>query len=112
MPLRILTGDETLCLLTAKESAVELGAKLVSMKSRDEIEDLLSPFFFEPQVVVWRNPSKDDLALLESVADSIVPDTLSFFNHSQNASSYSWDFGDNHSSTDINPIHIYTAKGT
>jgi len=44
--------------------------------------------------------------------DSIVPDTLSFFNHSQNASSYSWDFGDNHSSTDINPIHIYTAKGT
>jgi PKD repeat protein len=44
--------------------------------------------------------------------DSIVPDTVTFRNLSQNASSYEWSFGDSHSSTATDPVHIYTAKGS
>ncbi len=40
--------------------------------------------------------------------DSIVPDTVTFHNLSQNASSYTWDFGDNRSSSATTPVHIYT----
>lgn len=39
--------------------------------------------------------------------DSIVPDTVTFHNLSQNASSYLWNFGDNSSSSATNPVHIY-----
>ena len=44
--------------------------------------------------------------------DTIVPDTLSFRNLSQNASTYEWNFGDSHSSTETNPVHIYTVAGS
>ncbi len=44
--------------------------------------------------------------------DTIVPDTVTFRNLSQNASTYEWDFGDSHSSTATNPVHIYTAAGS
>jgi PKD repeat protein len=47
----------------------------------------------------------------QSSNDSIVPDTLTFRNLSQNASTYDWDFGDHHSSTETNPVHIYTIAG-
>jgi PKD repeat protein len=48
------------------------------------------------------------------VADTVkdIPDTLSFLNLSQNSSSYKWDFGDNNTSTETNPVHIYTTAGT
>lgn len=48
---------------------------------------------------------------IQSSNDSIVPDTVTFRNLSQNASSYDWDFGDHHSSTETNPVHIYTVAG-
>ena len=35
-----------------------------------------------------------------------------FTNLSVNATSFSWDFGDNTSSTDVNPIHQYNSTGT
>ncbi|HHZ64808.1 MAG TPA: PKD domain-containing protein, partial [Flavobacteriales bacterium] len=35
-----------------------------------------------------------------------------FSNTSSNATSYSWDFGDSGMSTDMDPIHIYSAPGT
>ena len=44
--------------------------------------------------------------------DTIVPDTLTFRNLSQNASTYEWNFGDSHSSTEANPVHIYTVAGS
>jgi PKD repeat protein len=44
--------------------------------------------------------------------DTVVPDTVTFKNLSQNASSYEWNFGDNHSSTETNPVHIYTVAGS
>lgn len=44
--------------------------------------------------------------------DTIVPDTLTFRNLSQNASTYEWNFGDSHSSTEANPVHIYIVVGS
>lgn len=41
-----------------------------------------------------------------------VPLTVSFKNQSTNADSYLWDFGDGGSSTDANPQHTYTTKGS
>lgn len=38
--------------------------------------------------------------------------TVSFTNASNNATSYTWDFGDGNSSTDENPTHTYAAEGT
>jgi PKD repeat protein len=40
--------------------------------------------------------------------DTLVPDTVTFRNLSENASTYQWDFGDSYSSTETNPVHIYT----
>ena len=36
---------------------------------------------------------------------------VSFKNFSQNATSYSWDFGDGNTSTEENPVHVYDAAG-
>lgn len=44
--------------------------------------------------------------------DTIVPDTITFRNQSQNASSYEWTFGDSQSSTQTNPVHIYPVAGS
>ncbi|OJW81100.1 MAG: hypothetical protein BGO69_03290 [Bacteroidetes bacterium 46-16] len=38
-------------------------------------------------------------------------DSVFFQNQSENASSYTWDFGDNTSSTDLSPGHLYTTQG-
>ncbi len=40
-----------------------------------------------------------------------APATVTFINTSTNATSYSWDFGDNGSSTDKDPQHTYSAGG-
>ena len=41
-----------------------------------------------------------------------VGDEVYFTNNSLDARHFEWDFGDGTSSTDINPIHVYTASGT
>ncbi|WP_419802625.1 PKD domain-containing protein [Mucilaginibacter sp.] len=41
-----------------------------------------------------------------------VPLSASFANHSTNADSYLWDFGDGATSTQTNPQHLYTKKGS
>jgi PKD repeat protein len=43
--------------------------------------------------------------------DSVVPDTITFHNLSQNAETYEWNFGDSHTSTSTDPVHIYTLAG-
>ncbi len=41
-----------------------------------------------------------------------VGDEVYFTNNSLDARHFEWDFGDGTSSTDVNPIHVYTASGT
>jgi len=43
--------------------------------------------------------------------DCMIPCTIRFTNQSQNATTFSWDFGDGSSSTDKDPVHKYTAGG-
>jgi PKD repeat protein len=38
--------------------------------------------------------------------------TVTFVNHSLNADTYSWDFGDTQTSTETDPVHTYAAEGT
>lgn len=37
--------------------------------------------------------------------------TITFTNTSTNATNYTWDFGDGNTSSQINPVHIYSAEG-
>jgi len=37
---------------------------------------------------------------------------VTFTNFSQNATSYSWNFGDSQTSTETSPVHVYTAAGS
>ncbi|RED94405.1 gliding motility-associated C-terminal domain-containing protein [Marinoscillum furvescens] len=64
----------------------------------------------EDYVQVYAQPVAD-FAVNPSVA--FVPDTEVFFrNASQTATSFSWDFGDGQTSTDLNPRHTYSEVGT
>ncbi|QQR95580.1 MAG: T9SS type A sorting domain-containing protein [Bacteroidota bacterium] len=51
-------------------------------------------------------------ALIADFNFSTVTNTVSFFNTSQNATTFNWTFGDGSSSTLMNPSHTYTASGT
>lgn len=52
-----------------------------------------------------------NFALYHSSHDTVAPDTVTFKNLSQNAPTFEWDFGDKKSSTETNPVHIYTVPG-
>lgn len=55
----------------------------------------------------------DDTELpLASFSEEIADLTVTFTNNSQNATSYSWDFGDGETSTEENPEYTYSAGGT
>lgn len=43
---------------------------------------------------------------------SFAPCAVQFFNHSLNATLYSWDFGDGTTSTESDPVHTYARGGT
>lgn len=47
-----------------------------------------------------------------SPASALVNETITFTNTSENATSYSWDFGDVGNSTSQNPTHSYSTAGT
>lgn len=38
-------------------------------------------------------------------------DTISFINQTSNANTYSWDFGDGNTSSDLQPVHVYSSPG-
>lgn len=40
-----------------------------------------------------------------------LPDPVTFTNNSANGNEFFWDFGDNNTSTDVNPSHVYAGPG-
>ncbi len=59
------------------------------------------------------NGNSEDLrANFQFEVDASNALTIKFTNFSQNANSYSWDFGDGNSSTEESPTHTYAAGGT
>lgn len=75
---------------------------------------------------VWspQNPSsncnlaafKFELSTIEAVVSNpnplvCIPDPVIFNNNSSNGNAFHWDFGDNTTSTDINPVHYYSQPG-
>jgi PKD repeat protein len=59
------------------------------------------------------NPSGGDLiASFQYEASMTNFLEVTFTNFSQNASSYSWDFGDGNTSTEKDPVHTFSAAGT
>ena len=57
------------------------------------------------------NPQSVAAFLTDNNEPSILYPTVSFYNKSKDASNYLWDFGDGETSTEINPVHTYAAKG-
>ncbi|MEO1412478.1 MAG: PKD domain-containing protein [Bacteroidota bacterium] len=53
----------------------------------------------------------DDLLPTAGFSSVVFDRLVSFSNHSENASSYLWDLGDNNTSTEINPDHNYPVPG-
>lgn len=47
-----------------------------------------------------------------SITKACVPVTVQFLNASENCDSYSWDFGNGETSSDINPTFVFRAAGT
>ncbi len=41
-----------------------------------------------------------------------IPNPVNFSNNSANGNSFQWDFGDNNTSTAVNPSHVYASAGT
>jgi PKD repeat protein len=50
-------------------------------------------------------------AFSASLYNAMVDEMITFTNTSENATSYSWDFGDGNSSTQVNPTHSYANSG-
>ena len=61
---------------------------------------------FDDSTVVWIDSPTADFAWGVNGLQGV------FNNLSTNATSYSWDFGDGNTSTEVNPIHDYTNSGT
>lgn len=62
------------------------------------------------QVIRVLSGPRADFSFVPLVPQTNVPTT--FTNKSYNATRYAWDFGDNQSSTEINPVHQYNVTGT
>lgn len=82
-------------------------------------------FTTTPGVWAPSNPSsncnlaafKFELSTIEAVISNpnplvCLPDPVIFSNNSSNGNAFFWDFGDNTTSTDINPVHFYSGPGT
>lgn len=56
--------------------------------------------------------AKDPIASFQYEASTDNYLEVTFTNYSQNATTYSWDFGDGESSTEKNPVHTFAGDGT
>lgn len=82
-------------------------------------------FTTTPGVWATSNPSpncnlaafKFELSTIEAVISNpnplvCLPDPVIFNNNSSNGNAFLWNFGDNTTSTDVNPVHFYALPGT
>ena len=52
-------------------------------------------------------------AIFDVAPNSVyIGEVVNFYNHSTNAISYNWDFGDGNTSIEINPSHVYSNSGS
>ncbi len=47
-----------------------------------------------------------------SIGSAPFQSTVTFYNRTKYATDYKWDFGDNTTSTEVNPVHFYQTGGT
>ena len=76
---------------------------------------LVFAFVTVVMVLSCSSDNDEDVTVKEPISKfaSAVEDlTVTFTNHSENAQSYEWDFGDSNTSTEVNPTHTYSADGT
>lgn len=64
---------------------------------------------FDPQNANYNSPN---YGLSANATASAVDTVATFTNTSNGATSYTWNFGDNTTSTDANPVHNYASAGT
>lgn len=93
--------------------------KVVSIEEFDGYDLMNVRFIYDG--VVWdftyahySNPALEP-AVVSFMADfsfTIDDFVVTFENLSKDAVSYSWDFGDGNTSTDVNPVHTYAAEGS
>lgn len=57
------------------------------------------------------DPPKNPIASFQFALSTTNFLQVTFTNFSQNATSYEWNFGDGQTSTEANPVHIYSAAG-
>ncbi len=82
-------------------------------------------FTTTPGVWAPSNPSsncnlaafKFELSTIDAVVSNpnpivCIPDPVIFNNNSSNGNAFFWNFGDNTTSTDVNPVHFYSGPGT
>lgn len=82
-------------------------------------------FTTTPGVWAGSNPSsncnlaafKFELSTINAVISNptsvvCIPDPVIFSNNSTNGNAFLWNFGDNTTSTDVNPVHFYSGPGT
>lgn len=60
---------------------------------------------------------KFELNVIEAIVSTpntvvCIPNPVDFTNNSANGNTFFWDFGDNNTSTDVNPSHVYASAGT
>ena len=68
--------------------------------------------YFIGCILIFVSCKKDIVADFEIIGSTKVGETVSFINHSGNPADYKWDFGDKSTSTEENPVHIYSKPGT
>lgn len=73
---------------------------------------LVVPFVFSTSCKKKDEPAAGPVASFQFEVDETNFLLVSFSNFSQNATSYSWNFGDSETSTDENPTHEYATAGT
>ncbi len=78
----------------------------------DIIEDITTKAKSNDEVNENVNLAKPYADFSASITKACVPVAVQFLNASENCDSYSWDFGNGETSSDINPTFVFRAAGT